>query len=92
MGQKEERLKKIDPTIFGLSPRTEIIQIRPNHFQIIKNRKSRIIMADGKIILKQVKAIKQKHPQAKVSFKTNAPMCSKTTLFLNQEQIEISKI
>lgn len=84
-------MKNIDPTIFALSSRLEINQISPKHYQIVKNRKTRIIMADGKKILDQAQAIRQKYPEAKVSFKTNAPICSKTTQFLLDHQIIIIK-
>ena len=79
----------IDPKKFGLSPRSAIGQLSQNHFVIIKDRKSRIIMKDGNQILEQVNLIKHKEPKLKISLATNAPVCSKTTTFLLDNGIDI---
>ena len=78
----------IDPKKFGLSPRTTIGQLSQNHFVIIKDRKSRIVMKDGDQILEQVNLIQEKEPKAKISLATNAPVCSKTTKFLSEKRID----
>jgi len=79
----------IDPKKFGLSPRTAIGQLSQNHFVIIKDRKSRIIMKDGTQILEQINLIKGNESVKKISVATNAPVCSKTTNFLKKRGIEI---
>ena len=79
----------IDPKIFGLSPRTMVGQLSINHFVIIKDRKSRIIMKDGRQILEQINLILDKEQNLKVSLATNAPVCGKTTKYFNEERIKI---
>lgn len=79
----------IDPKIFGLSPRTMVGQLSQNHFVIIKDRKSRIIMKGGRQILEQIQQIKKHTQNSKVSLATNAPVCGKTTKYFNEEGIKI---
>jgi len=87
IGNKEILL--IDSRKGGFSPRTVIGKLSPKHFVIIKDRKSRIIMKEGKQILEQINLIKHKEPNSKISLATNAPVCSKTTKFLSEKGIEI---
>lgn len=82
-------LKKIDPHELGLSPRAEINQIGPKQYAIVKNRKSRLIMSDGRKILEQAKQIQKMVKGAHVMLKTNAPLCSKTIAFLKDNKISI---
>ncbi len=79
----------IDPKKFGLSPRTALGQLFQNHFVIIKDRKSKIIMKDGRQLLGQIQQIKKHTPNSKVSLATNAPVCGKTTKYFNEERIKI---
>jgi hypothetical protein len=79
----------IDPKKFGLSPRTVLGQLSPKHFVIIKDRKSRIIMKDGKQILEQINLMLENKPNFKISLATNTPICSKTTKYFNEEGIKI---
>lgn len=81
--------KKIDPKKFGLNSRLEIFQLNKNLYEIIKTRKSRIVMVDGEKFLEQVKKILEVDPGAIVRIKTTAPVCSKTRKFLHDHQIEI---
>ena len=78
----------IDPIKFGLSPRTALGQLSPKHYVVIKDRKSRIIMKDGKQIFEQINLILKHEPQIKISLATNAPVCSKTTAFLREKGID----
>ena len=55
---------------------------------IVVDRKSRIIMKDGYKIAEAVKQIKNK-TNSSVSLATTAPVCSKTTRFLNENDIKI---
>ena len=85
---KNTILKEIDPKIIGAPSRSVIGQDSNNHIYIIKNIKSRIIMKDGYKIVETVKQIKNK-TNSSVSLATTAPVCSKTTRFLNENDIKI---
>ena len=81
-------LKEIDPKIVGAPLRSVIGEDNSNHIYIIKNIKSRIIMKDGHKIVEVVKQIKNE-TNSSVSLATTAPVCSKTTKFLNENDIKI---
>jgi hypothetical protein len=81
--------KLIDPKKFGLHPKTVIEDIGKDHLAIVTNRKSRIIMSDGKKILEKAEKIIKDRPRTRVSLKTSAPLCSKTKAFLNENGINI---
>lgn len=82
--------KLIDPKLFGLPPLTKLKQVGTNQFDIVIQRKSRIIMKDGEGILAKANKIKHHVPAAKVSLKTSAPVCSKTKTFLEEHGISVS--
>ena len=84
--------KFIDPKLYGLSPSTKLKQVGANQFNIIIERKSRIIMKDGEGILAKVNKIKNHVPSAKVCLKTSAPICSKTKTFLEEHDISVSAL
>ena len=79
----------IEAKMFGLSPRTMLGQYADNHLVLIKDRKSRVIMNDGRQILKQIQMIQNSKLNLKISLATNAPVCSKTTRLLKEKRIEI---
>ncbi len=79
----------IDPGIYGLHKNIILIEVNKNHIALIKKRKSRIIMSDGKIILNQINRIKEKQPDVKISLIISGPICSKTKLFLKDNNINI---
>ena len=81
--------KFIDPKLFSLPPSTKLKQASTNQFDIIIQRKSRIIMKDGEGILTKVNKIKHHVPKAKVSLRTSAPVCSKTKAFLKERGINV---
>ena len=81
-------LKEIDSKSVGAPTRSVIGQDNNNHLYIIKNIKSRIIMKDGYKIVEAVKQIKDK-TNSSVSLATTAPVCSKTTRFLSENDIKI---
>ena len=85
---KEIILKEIDSKSVGAPTRSVIGQDNNNRLYIIKNIKSRIIMKDGLKIAEAVKQIKNK-TNSSVSLATTAPICSKTTRFLNENDIKI---
>ena len=83
--------KYIDPIIYGLPAKIQLNKINKDHIAIIKKRKSRIIMSDGKIILDQVNKIRKKHPELNISLTISGPICSKTVSLLKNNNISIIK-
>jgi hypothetical protein len=81
----------LDPQSLGLPPRTIVTEIAPDTIVIVINRKSRVVMADGKKIVAKADKIKKTKPGRKVMLKTSAPVCSKTLLFLADNGIEVSE-
>ena len=81
--------KTIDPKEFGLPSRTVIEEVGKDRLVLVINRKSRLIMADGKKIMAKVEKIKESRPGCQVSLKTTAPVCSKTVKFLAEHDIEV---
>ena len=84
--------ENIDPESLGLSSRTTVEIIDPHTWAIVINRKSRIIMADGRKINDNVTKIKKTKPGKKVILKTTAPVCSKTVQFLADQGIEVVRV
>ena len=85
----KKRLKLLDPKTVGLRPGLKIGKGEDNKFYLILDRKSRIIMKDGFRIQKQSDAILTVYPGASVSIITNAPVCSKTRVFLEKQGITV---
>ena len=81
--------KKIDPKTISLHHSTCLEKARDNEFIIVINRKSRVVMKDGKTILQKAKKITTKFPGALVKVESTAPVCSKTKSFLKDNQIDI---
>lgn len=79
----------LSPKKYGLSARTIIAQLDTTTIAIVINRKSRIIMADGKKILEKVKILREFHPDTTITLKTHAPICSKTRDYLEGEGIPV---
>lgn len=77
------------PQSLGLSSRTRISTIGEDHIAFVVDRKSRIIMKDGKGVLEKAENVWAKKPDLTVSLKTNAPVCSKTRAFLNDHGIDV---
>ena len=83
-------LKQIDPSILGLSRRTQLAEGKDRSYYIIKNIKSRIIMKDGKKIVETANIIKNQ-TNKRVFLATTAPICSKTKTYLESKDIHIVK-
>ena len=83
--------EQLDSEKFGLSKRVELLKLGQNHIGIVKNRKSRIIMADGRKLLEIAECIRKINPNYKISIITNAPVCSKTTALLKEHSITLSE-
>jgi len=69
-----------------------LIKIGPKKFNLIIDRKSRIIMKDTLIILQKVEKIKEKASDVFISLETTAPVCSKSIKFLIDNGIDIINI
>ena len=78
---------RLDPKTFNLNNRV-VIEEEKNTLTLVVNRKSRIIMKDGRRLLDQVRQIK-KFSKKPVLIFTTAPVCSKTKGFLNNNGVEI---
>jgi len=74
--------KFVDPKLLGLRPQTTVEEINPSTLAIVINRKSRIIMADGRKLLDKAARIKETKPGCKIMLKTTAPVCSRTLQYL----------
>ena len=82
-------IKNIDPKTFGLPGKTVIEKIGKNHYVLVVDRKSRVIIADGRKLLERAKMIKAVEPGTKISLRSTAPVCSKTIRFLADQRIEL---
>ena len=85
---KNIKLKLIEPDTVGVSNRIKIGVDINNNYYIVKNIKSRIIMKDGKKINETANTI-TKQTKRNVFLATTAPVCSKTTNYLNDKKIKI---
>ena len=81
--------KNIDPKTFGLPAKTIIEELGKNHYALVVDRKSRVIMADGKKLLEKAEKITAFEPGKKISLRSTAPVCSKTSRFLADHGIEL---
>ena len=80
---------KIDPKSYGLPIRTVLLKTGSDHFIIVIDRKSRIIMKDAVTILKKAETIKENVPSASVTLETTAPVCSKSIKFLKEHGVNV---
>ena len=83
-------MQKIEPHLYGLSARTNLVQI-DNSIGIVIDRKSRIIMKDGHRIVKQAHAIQIKENKPVILI-TSAQVCSKTKQYLSANNILINSL
>ena len=83
-------MQKLEPRLYGLSARTNLVQI-DNSIGILIDRKSRIIMKDGHRIVKQAHAIQIKNNKPVILI-TSAPVCSKTKQYLSANNILINSL
>lgn len=84
-------MKAIDPKNYNLSSRTKLFKNSKGSIFIGINRKSRIIMKDGQRIIDIARCIKKIEKVNKINLLTSAPICSKTTKFLSQNNILVIK-
>ena len=81
--------RSVDPKLFGLHHATQLEQSGEKEFTLVINRKSRIIMKDGRAILAKAARITEKVPGAVIRLRTTAPVCSKTKAMLRVNKVEI---
>jgi len=79
---------KLDPKKYGLSTRANLIENEKKEIILVIDRKSRIIMKDGRKILDRVRKI-QLQENKTIRVRTNAPVCRKTKQYLQKNGIEI---
>ncbi len=79
---------KIDPQKYSLSTRTALLK-RANEIIIVLDRKSRIIMKDGRRIEGQSRSIQAVEPRISITVAASAPVCSKTRAYLNKRGIAL---
>jgi hypothetical protein len=84
-------MKQLNPKDYNLHSRIEILQLSEHKIAIVKKRKSRIIVKDGKQFLEQIAAIKQKHPDHEFALIISGPICSKTLKLMDENGIEVIK-
>ena len=80
---------QLNPSEFNLSPRTVLVDNKDGSVTLIKNRKSRIIMKDGEKILDIKNKVLESGRFTSFVFETNAPLCSKTKKFLENNGIRV---
>ena len=74
---------------YGLAKRVKLVQLENNTIGIVKKRKSRIIMKDGRQILDIAQQIRNVDTNASIALLISGPICSKTTKLLAENNIEI---
>ena len=82
----------INPKEFGLHARTTLVQVDEHTVALVIDRKSRIIMADGRKIMEKVAKIRLAQPELNIILQTSAPVCSKTSSFLQEAGIVIQPL
>ena len=85
-------MNRINPKEFGLYAGTVLEQVDEHTVALVIDRKSRIIMADGRKIVEKAEKIQQVQPEVTVVLKTSAPVCSKTVTFLQKGGITIHSL
>lgn len=83
---------ELSPAAYNLPARTTLVQVSENHIAIVVDRKSRIIMADGKKLLDKTIKIKEAAPNLYVSIVTTAPVCSKTKKYFQKNGIALTEV
>ena len=83
-------LKEIDPKKFGLNSRVKLLgDEKAEIIQIVKKRKSRIIMKDGIQLLEIANSIRNLKSGFKIEVLVSGPVCSKTLKFFENNNINV---
>jgi hypothetical protein len=80
---------RIDPKAFNLPPRTVIEEDVDGHLTLVIDRKSRLIMADGRKIIAKAEIIRMSGCNKPINLRTTAPICSKTIKYLTEHDVKI---
>lgn len=83
------KLVYVDPSEFNLPSKTVLIDNGNKSVTLIKKRKSRIIMKDGEKILEIKNKLLKNGVFKSLTLKTNAPLCSKTKKYLEENGITL---
>ncbi len=81
--------KRIDPGEFNLPARTVLEEDPAGQLTLVLDRKSRIVMADGRRIVAKAEQIRINGSGQPINLRTTAPICSKTALYLAENKIKI---
>ncbi|MBN2415626.1 hypothetical protein JXO52_07280 [bacterium] len=73
----------------GLTSRDRVFVEESRHWFLVIERRSRIIMADGKRLLDKIRAVQEVFPDIHVDIRSGAPVCGKTRAFLAEHDIAI---
>jgi len=84
--------KTLNPADFGLKNTVNIVRESAHEISIIIDRKSRLVMKDGRRLLEQAEKIGQMEKGTRITIKTSAPVCSKTRAFLKQRDITVEPL
>ncbi|NOY49260.1 MAG: hypothetical protein GXO88_01640 [Chlorobi bacterium] len=84
-----DKYVEVDSVEFGLSKRQKLVRLSSGNLGIVKMRKSRLIMKDGKQILDMANVLTSKDAKLKVSLIISGPICSKTVKYLTENDIDI---
>ncbi|BCS95325.1 hypothetical protein DSLASN_09570 [Desulfoluna limicola] len=79
----------VNPGDYGLPSRTQLVWVEEGHLAIRVDRKSRIIMKDGRGLLEKAACIRETNSALRVSLKTSAPVCGKTRAFLEEHGVAV---
>ena len=85
-------MKQLESIKYGLNSRVKLFQNTKKEVFLIVDRKSRVIMKDGLRIVEIAEKIKNKEQYTGFFLKTSAPVCGKTKLYLNNQNIFIKPI
>ena len=85
-------MKNIDPALFNISSRTKLFMDDLGNINMLIERKSRIIIKDGKKIIAISKKIKSINEKNRLTVFTSAPVCSKTKGLLEKNKIYIKEV
>jgi hypothetical protein len=84
-----KKIEILDSKEYGLSSRSVVGKYNNEQIFLIKDRKSRIIMKNGRQILNQIETIKINSQITNIALATNAPICGKTTKLFAENKVEV---
>ena len=79
----------VNPKEFDLPTGTILEYEEQGRLVLVIDRKSRLIMADGRRIVAKLEKIRKVRPGTILDLRTTAPICGKTRLFLEEHNIGV---